>query len=261
MKITYLGQCGFLIEGGNTRIVTDPYLSCYVDKHFYSEITPWKRLYPAPAALAELRPVGVLISHAHSDHMDPETIGQYLKAGGQAVFSAPAPEIPALKALGVQDMIAARAENPFTIGGATITPIACAHTQFHKDDMGRFHELSYLIELDGTTIFFGGDMSLYDGLDTRLARADCDLLLLPVNGRDEARTANGIIGNIDAAEAANLAARLSAPFIPMHHDLYAINGCTPETIAAAAQAAGSRAIALRPMESCEISGGVVRCFA
>ncbi|NLG24968.1 MAG: MBL fold metallo-hydrolase, partial [Clostridiales bacterium] len=205
LTITYLGQCGFLIEGEGARIATDPYLSDYVDKLLYSERTPWKRLYPPPTTLARLRPDAVAISHAHYDHMDPETIGQYLAAGGEAVFAAPAPEVPALGALGVQKVIEARAEQPFAVGGATITPIACAHTQFHTDDQGRFHELSYLIELDGNVVFFGGDMSLYDGLAERLACANCHLLLLPVNGRDAARTENDIIGNIDAAEAAALA--------------------------------------------------------
>ena len=33
MRITYLGQCGFLIEAAGTRIVTDPYLSDYVDRN------------------------------------------------------------------------------------------------------------------------------------------------------------------------------------------------------------------------------------
>ena len=42
-RLTALGQCGFLLDTGKTRIVTDPFLSDSVDRMFYSKKTPWKR--------------------------------------------------------------------------------------------------------------------------------------------------------------------------------------------------------------------------
>jgi L-ascorbate metabolism protein UlaG (beta-lactamase superfamily) len=249
LKISYLGQCGFLLDDGNTRIVTDPYLSDAVDRLHYSEQTPWQRLYPAPATLSALQPHAVLISHAHTDHMDPITLGDYARAGGQAIICAPAPECYQLTELGIGTIRACRAEESFTVGTVRITPVPCAHTQLHTDDEGRFFELSYIIDFGGHTVFFGGDMSLYDGLAARLAREHCDLLLLPVNGRDDDRTDRGIIGNINEQEAAELAAALEVPYMPMHHDLYAINGCPIGRAAAAANAAGAKIIPLKPMDS------------
>ena len=253
MRITYLGQCGFLLEDGDLRIVTDPYLSDSVDRNHYSKETPWKRLYPAPVTLGELKPDIVLISHGHDDHMDPDTLCPYRAAGGETPIVIPAPEIYTVDKWGLKGVYPARAENSFKIKHAVITPIPCAHTQLHTDDLGRFYELSYIIDIgNGKRVFFGGDMSLYDGLEKRLREAELSLLLLPANGRDEHRTNLGIIGNVTPEESAKLSAALNVPWIPMHHDLYEINCCGPDEPETESRKAGAKVICLKPMESCEI---------
>lgn len=253
MRITYLGQCGFLLEDGNLRIVTDPYLSDSVDRNHYSKETPWKRLYPAPVTLAELNPDIILISHGHDDHMDPDTLGLYRALGGEAPIIVPAPEIYTVDRWGLKNICPARAESSFKIKHATITPIPCAHTQFHTDELGRFFELSYIIDMGNRKrVFFGGDMSLYDGLERRLQDANLSLLLLPANGRDAKRTNLGIIGNTTAEEAAKLSAALCVPWIPMHHDLYDINRCEPSAPKRESQRVGADVFNLALMESLEI---------
>ncbi len=248
LKVTYLGQCGFLLDFGHTRLVTDPYLSYQVDS-FATEAVPWKRLYPPPAVLADLDPDGIVISHSHEDHMDAWTLEPYISGGGEAVIAAPAPECGLLERLNAPDIIYARAEEPFLIGGLTVTPVPCAHTELHLDEQGRFRELSYLITDGDRTVFFGGDMSLFDGLVRRIREAGPDLLLLPANGGDPERTAKGIIGNINEKEAACLAASVGAPYIPMHHDLYAVNGCDQAAVESAAAEAGARILPLKPGET------------
>ncbi|HML46486.1 MAG TPA: MBL fold metallo-hydrolase, partial [Clostridia bacterium] len=182
------------------------------------------------------------------DHLDPWTLEAYREAGGSAPVAVPAPEAHRLD--GLAKPVPARAEQPFRIGSLTVTPIPCAHTQLQTDGEGRFYHLSYLIQGNGDCLFFGGDMSLYDGLVERLRQARCRLLLLPCNGRDADRTARGIIGNITAAEAAWFSRETGAEgFVPMHHDLYAINGCPVAEIEAAARAEGVRVRPLPPMGS------------
>ncbi len=245
-QVTYLGQCCFLIETENLRIVTDPYLSSSVDK----DIPGWQRAYAPPCTLKELAPDLVLISHAHDDHMDLTTIEQYIEEGGKAAFAAPAPVTEPLKKLGCK-VIDARAEQVIKIKEAQITPLPCAHTQLHTDELGRFCELSYVLDFGGCCAFFGGDMSLYDGLKERVLLENCDVLLLPCNGRDEERTNAGIIGNTTAEEAAAFAAALGAPFIPAHHDLYPANGRDTAEIVSAAKEASAQIVVLQPGESAE----------
>ena len=245
LRITYLGQCGFLLEGEGVTIVTDPYLSNYVDNNHDG----WKRSYEAPCDLISLKPDLILISHSHDDHMDPETLGNYRKAGGNAAIAAPAPEISLLKELGFSRIINARAEKPFHFKDVVITPIACAHTSLDMDECGRFRNLSYLIDFGTRCVFFGGDMSLYDGLSERIGVENCDILLLPCNGRDEERTNQGIIGNTTAEESASLAHDLALPFIPAHHDLYPNNGRPTEEIVKAAKDADASVIVLKVGEN------------
>lgn len=235
VQYTYLGQCGFLLDFDGTRIMTDPHFSSYGPDDM--------RSYPPPCTLMDAAPEAVLISHSHVDHLDPKTIAPYVAAGGQAAFYAPAPECRLLQELGVANWRAARAEQPFSVGPVTVTPIPCAHMELHPDEHGDYHELSYLLSGCGKTVFFGGDMSLYPGLLERLQRQPIDLLLLPVNGWDTERLSQGIIGNIDHRQAAQLAAQLGAPFCPMHHDVYAFNGCPIGQVAAAAEEYGA---VLRP---------------
>ncbi len=253
LSVTYLGQCGFLLDFGDTKIVTDPYLSDYVDQIGSSERMTWRRLYPPPTALHLLGPDGMIISHSHEDHLDPWTLQPFFAQGGACTAAAPAPECHHLERLGAPNIVYARAEESFFIGPVKITPIPCAHTQLHTDASGRFHELSYIIEREDIKVFFGGDMSLYDGLSRRLREAKCGLLLLPVNGGDEERTKNGIIGNMNCAQAASLAAALHVPYIPMHHDLYEVNGCATNEILRAAKAAGAAVHLLKPMQALRLN--------
>ena len=244
VNIKYIGQCGFIISSEGLRIVTDPHLSYRLENTHYCAETPWKRLYAPPCTLSEIDPDYIIISHAHDDHLDPDTVKEYILSGKKAFFIAPAPICCILEELGVDPdkIIPARDKRASAFKDCEIIPIACAHTEFHTDGNRDFFELSYIIKIGGKSIFFGGDMSLYEDLSERISLEKPDLLLLPCNGRDEERSSKGIIGNITEVEAASLASELGVPFVPMHHDLYAINGCPEEKIIAAARAAGAKII-------------------
>jgi L-ascorbate metabolism protein UlaG (beta-lactamase superfamily) len=59
---------------------------------------------------------------------------------------------------------------------------------------------------------------------------------MPINGRDAEREALGIVGNLDPAEAAELAAAIGAStMIPLHWDMFAANPGDPAALVRAAE--------------------------
>ena len=251
VKLQYLGQCGFLLETSNIRIVTDPYLSYALDRGA-TDRQPWHRAYPPPCTLAALAPDVVLISHGHPDHLDRETLEPYYKQGGDAPIVVPAPVLSYAKKF-APTACSARAEQVLYFSNTEIIPIACAHTKLQQDINGDYTALSYLIVIDKKRIFFGGDMSMYDGLTQRIQELHPDLLLLPANGTDYFRTCDGIIGNLSCIEAAKLASACGMnEYIPMHHDLYPFNGCRMTWIRDSAQDAGITAKILACGETIEL---------
>lgn len=221
----YLGQEGFVIKHGGAFLAVDPYLSDYVDKNC-CEFVKWKRLYPAPVKAEKLNFLNaVLCTHSHFDHMDPWTLPEIAKSNPQTKFIVPAPEVQTIISYGINEnnVIPAYADKPINIAGFTITPIPSAHETFHLDEEGNYKELGYIINDGKNKIFHAGDMCMYEGLIPRLK--NIDVAVLPINGRDFFRNSNDIIGNFDCAEAITLAKAIKAQLlIPVHHDLYKVNG-------------------------------------
>ena len=252
MKITYFGQMCYLIESGEMKIVTDPYLSNSCDRE------DSVRKYAPPVTLNELLPDIIIISHEHGDHLDPETLIPFYRLRRRSFTLVPEPIANRIteiggEAIGMSAPGAAMLGESFMLGSVKVTAIPCAHTELHWVASGSFCELSYLIEAEGKKIFFGGDMSMYYGILGCIYEISPDIMLLPVNGRDYFRTSSGIIGNLDSNEAAELAARVGAQmFIPGHHDLYEHDGCPDEWIEYSAKKFGAPLRLLKPGETVEI---------
>jgi L-ascorbate metabolism protein UlaG (beta-lactamase superfamily) len=101
---------------------------------------------------------------------------------------------------------------------------------------GLYRYLGYVFDLDGVHLYHAGDTILYEGIESRLAALRVDVALLPINGRDADREAQGIVGNLDEAEAVRLAAAIGADvLVPMHHDMFAANLGAPERVVALAR--------------------------
>lgn len=84
--------------------------------------------------------------------------------------------------------------------------------------------LGHVVEASGVRLYHAGDTIHYDGMETLLAELGIDLAMLPINGRDPAGEARGIVGNLTEGEAAWLANEIGAGVVvPMHHDLFAHN--------------------------------------
>jgi L-ascorbate metabolism protein UlaG (beta-lactamase superfamily) len=133
-------------------------------------------------------------------------------------------------------VVGAAPGEPIALGAATVVPlparhgvhVADAYTFGEELSGGRCRYLGYVLQLGGVRAYHAGDTIDYPELAPRLRQLRVDLALLPVNGRDAAREAQDIVGNLDAAEAADLAARAGvAAAVPMHYDMFAANQADP----------------------------------
>ena len=231
VALYYLGQVGFLVKWEEKYLLIDGYLSDYVDKNCCSEQVKWVRKYPAPIKAEELDFVDyVLCTHTHYDHADPETLATLARVNDKAKFIVSAANVEAIAAYGIEKsrILGLNADRDTALEqGVTVTAVPAAHEEFHKDENGEYLEVGFRISLGDVTLFHAGDGCPYTGLAERLQ--GCDVLMLPVNGRDYYRTVIcDIIGCFDSREAALLAKEVDAKLlIPTHFDLYDCNGINP----------------------------------
>lgn len=218
LTIWWLGQAGFIFKSPQGKIVAlDPYLSNSCKAIGEQNQFRMDRLVPAPIAAKDL--VGIdayLITHSHQDHLDPETIAPYRKAGGSGPFIAPAEALERLHVLGVPEAHTKMTwpNKVCAIGDLNIR--ATFAIPFGGDDLTH---VGYLVFVkNGPTIYFTGDTAFHDLLADAVKPHKPDVLVVVINGA---------FRNLGPAEAALLAKRLGVKHVvPCHHDLFEDN-CQP----------------------------------
>jgi L-ascorbate 6-phosphate lactonase len=230
VAITYLGQVGFIFQHRGVGIVIDPYLTYSVDEIADAPPGLWRRNYPPPIAPEQLRQADlVLCTHDHLDHTDPATLNGIASASPEAVFAGPRSAIEVMIGAGIPARRTRLLEAgvPFRFGDAVIEPVAAAHEDYELDAEGHYAHLSYIIRWAGSTFFHAGDTTAQEQLSSDLDPRRIDIGFLPINGRDAERHRQGILGNMNGAEAAAFAARHSFGLVvPTHFDLYSGNGAS-----------------------------------
>lgn len=225
VSIRYIGQEGFIFGYKNLNIAIDPYLSYYVDENC-SEPVKWKRKYAPPVKPEKLGFLDyVFCTHTHYDHADPVTLGKIAKAGDKTKFVVPLPETDTFLKYGIEKkwIIGVKCNETTALSGFSFEAIPAAHEEFHRDENGDYRETGYIFYFGKYKFCHLGDTLVYDGLEKKITRAD--VAFIPVNGRDYFRNSLDILGNTDANEAAKLAKKSKVKlFVPMHHDLYEVNG-------------------------------------
>lgn len=232
LAIWALGQQGYLLKGGGTVVIIDPYLSNYVE-----ELTP-----ELPGAFARQVPIvappdaldmvnAALATHYHADHCDPRTLVPLLTAAPEARMLTSYKGKETLVAAGVDP---GRIEVP-AIGqpvdyayNLQVTAIPSAHYTFEPDEQGNPAFLGFIVAMNGVTLYHAGDTVIYSGLIERLKQQPIDIMCLPINGRDWFREQENLIGNMDYREAAELTAAVGASvLLPGHNDMFAGNRINP----------------------------------
>ena len=221
VEFLWLGQAGFLFAFGNCRFMIDPYLSDFLAKKYAGAEFDHVRMMPAPIRAEEVTNLdGVLCTHRHSDHVDPETLGTLRANNPQCTVIAPAAERDH-----VCDIVAA-ADNVIGINDGesirfaeqiVIEAVASAHEQIEINERGEHRFLGFIIRMGDIVIYHSGDCVPYEGLFEKLTGKQIDVAFLPVNGRDDYRRGRNIAGNFTFEESLELCDRLDIPLMVCHH--------------------------------------------
>jgi L-ascorbate metabolism protein UlaG (beta-lactamase superfamily) len=199
LTVTRIAHASQLITIGDLRILTDPWF------------TQNPTYYPGePVALAveTLGSINALvISHAHYDHCDLDA----LISGGfdlDTPLFGPGTVTSLAASKGFTNLRTIEAWESATVGELTVTATPAKHG---------VHEVTFVIEAHGRTVFFGGDTLRIPELDDVANRfSQIDLAILPINGLC-IRPANLMQVVMDAEQAAELTAVLKPGIALPHH--------------------------------------------
>lgn len=207
IKITWLGQGGFLLEVQNYRLVIDPYLSDNL-----LAVQNLARLHPFPLKLEELRPDCLVFTHDHLDHLDPIGVKMIRQAYPRCRYYGTHNAFEHLLKLEIPAELVSEISPGCIqhIGPFTLSPTFASHSDPFA--------CGYLIEAAGKKIVISGDTN-YDErlLDNKLASAD--LMLICINGK---------LNNMNSDDALKCVRCLTpAMALPMHIGLFAENTADP----------------------------------
>lgn len=229
VAIFWLGGSGFAFKTAAGKIIfIDPYLSDCLE-HFYS----WKRLplSPIPFAPGEVQADVVLVTHAHDDHLDPETIPS-MATTTQAIFVGPTNCVTAMRGWGIaaKRVVEINRGETRLIQGVSVSAVFAHHVSTAGAQTP--DAVGYVLNLDGVVVYHTGDTLYHPDLQAVKARQP-QVMLSCINGQ---------YGNMSAEEAARLTQEVEPKVvIPMHWGLVAENTADPARFVAALGYMGSRA--------------------
>ena len=197
--ITYVGHATVKVETCGTRIVTDPVLR--------RRVGHLRRVASLPPLAGIDGPDGVLISHAHLDHLDLPTLRSFAPA---APILVPRGVARTVRRSGLRRVIEVEAGDRLTVGEINVLVTPAEHDG-RRLPLSRAHEaVGYVIE-GPQRVYFAGDTDLFEGM--RDLAGDLDVALLPVWGWGR-RVGQG---HLDPERAARAAALLLPTFaVPIH---------------------------------------------
>jgi len=170
--LDWLGHSGFVLRWAGQTILLDPNTS--------ARCTVSRRTMELPADIAAVgRADAVLISHAHYDHLNVDTLKRVPEIGftaipaGAEIYLAESADHTRPRPVRVQDKI--------TLGPLEIFPVPAAHNgnRFHPLQ-SRIPAVGYVIRSPTRTLYYAGDTALHNDFAAIRDRYHPDVAILPI---------------------------------------------------------------------------------
>lgn len=209
LGVFFLGQAGFVFKTSNGKLFCiDPYLSDCCNRYF-----GFKRLMPYILSPYELKFDYLLISHAHYDHFDPDSV-PLLMANGKTRLIGAKDVAAECERLNIKDNLHFLSVGDcFEDDNIKITAVLCDHGKDTPDAIG------FMVEAEGKRIYYMGDTAYREDWLNNPFIKDVDMLILPINGA---------FGNLNEVQAAKVVSSLTPKLaIPCHYWNFAEHGGNP----------------------------------
>lgn len=200
MKITFLGQAGWLFETNKTKIMIDPYLSDSVEK-----INPKNyRRVPVNESFYSVKPDIMIFTHNHLDHYDPETVRHFIDKDTNITVLAPLSVWNEVKKIaGNNNYIMFNRHTTWTEQGIKFTAVKAEHSDISA--------IGVIIDDGYRKYYITGD-TLYNEDIFEDIPDDIYAMFLPVNG---------VGNNMNMSDASAFCKRVHPHIVvPMHCGMF-----------------------------------------
>lgn len=208
VRMWWLAQAGFAFKTPRGKIVyADPYLSDAAER-----LHGFKRLSLAPIAAEEVRTDLVILTHEHTDHLDPDALPVIARNNPECRFAAPIGCVEGLTLAGISPdrRLVLQANATHECGEVVIHAAPADHGDYSPS------ALALLLDFDGIRVMLTGDTSLRPGLLQLLIDLKPDVILPCINGG---------FGNMNHIDAARLVERVRPRYaVPCHFWTFAEQG-------------------------------------
>lgn len=173
-RVTFINHATVLIQLGGTNILTDPVYSRSI-----SYFLP--RLKSPGIRFDDLPPIHmILISHNHYDHLNLRTLRKLRRNHHSGIVVSKGNGRYARRT-GFEAIHELRWGDSVRENGVTVTAVPARHFSGRTLwDRNKSVYAGYIIEMDGTTVYFAGDTA-YDGFFAELGKNfSIDVALLPI---------------------------------------------------------------------------------
>ncbi|MBN1555317.1 MAG: MBL fold metallo-hydrolase [Phycisphaerae bacterium] len=208
VHLWWLGQAGFAFKTPSRQVVlVDPYLSDAVER-----LHGFKRLSLSPIRAEDLRADLVLLTHEHTDHLDPDAIPILARNHPRCRFAAPVGCDEGLTRAGIspERRTTLSPNRSYDLGAAVVHTAPADHGEYSTT------ALALLLDFDGIRVLLTGDTSPRPDLFAPLLAQRPDVVLPCINGG---------FGNLNPRQAAQLVRQSDARYaVPCHFWMFAEQG-------------------------------------